>query len=173
MVDAFGKNSVELSGVIKDASVIKEKLVMETLQKRDNQIAQTHENSGIKLKFEMQEVMPGIYVQVLSEFQSREQAEFHTPLPQKPSIHPVWETVRSVTGTVAKYGLIGFGISELSNVWQSGLDAATQNWGSNNDFSTVNTTTSTNTTSTEAPVSSTDNSVTRTTSNSTEIVPSE
>lgn len=165
-INEAGAHIDTVAGYTKDASVAKEQMVMQALQNRDNKIAETHENSGVKLKFIMQEVIPGVYVQVLSEFQSREQAEFHQPLPMQPSVHPVWDTVKNVTSTIAKYGLIGYGIGELSNVWQAGLDAATVNYGTNNDFSTVTTTT---TTTTEAPVTSTDsstNSETNTTTNS-------
>lgn len=123
-VDETGKSVPVIAGYTKEASVFKEQQVHETLRNRDTQHAKMYAKSGFKMTFVMQEVSPGVFVLLPNEISFREEPDFDQMLPIVPSVHPVWKTTENVFGTLAKYGLIGFGLSELSGVLQAGYDNA-------------------------------------------------
>ena len=104
---------------IKDASIAKEAIVHRTLQERDAAYALAYELSGTKIEFEMQEVMPGIYMQTIKSLTSREAPHFRGELPTQPSIHPVWGTVNAGMDLAAKVGMFWIGADFLKEAWQN------------------------------------------------------
>ncbi len=133
-VGASGEITETIAGYTKDASVLKEAQVHKTLRNRDTQHAKMYAQSGFKMKFKMQEVAPGVKALLPSEISYREEPDFAQTLPIKPSKHPVWATTSSLFGTVAKYGLIGYGLSELSGVLAAGYDAAGHSFNGNTNI---------------------------------------
>ena len=123
MVNEAGQTVQVTSAYVKDASILKEQAIANTLRNRDNNYRMAHENSGFKLKFAMVEIN-GTMAYLPEEISFRETPHFDQPLPTEPSEHPVWKTVNSSVAAIAKYGMIGFGISELSGIVKSGYDAA-------------------------------------------------
>jgi len=123
-INEAGEHVDEIAGYTKEASVFKEQQVHQTLRNRDDKHAAMYAQSGFKMTFAMQELSPGVFALLPSEITYREEPDFDQQLPVKPSEHPVWQTTNSLFSTIAKYGLIGFGISELSGVLQAGYDGA-------------------------------------------------
>lgn len=119
-----GESINKFSGTISDASTIKEMTVHQTLQARDRAYAKAHKESGTKIKFKLQEVTPGVYVQVIDELSTRESPRFEQPLPTAPSEHPVWKTVDRLGGKALDTWLWWTGITEVADVQKHSLDAA-------------------------------------------------
>jgi len=113
-----GETAVKLSGDIRDASVQKELVVHQTLQNRDTLIAKSAKNAGVKFEFAIQEVTPGVFVQVMKSFEYHPEARFNQPLPMAPSVHPVWGAV----DTGIKALLTGFGIYAATDLVKYSYD---------------------------------------------------
>lgn len=90
--DAMVNEVGEVSGVIGDASTAKEAIVHKSIQSYHVQYAKAFKESGTNINFEMMEVAPGVYMQVMTSVTSRGEVEMVAP-PSKPSEHPVWGTV--------------------------------------------------------------------------------
>lgn len=108
---------------IVEASVAKELAVMNTLKNRDNQYAKAYKESGFNITFALVEVQ-GVQMYLPSSIAYKPEPAFNTPLPTKPSVHPVWHTLEVLGESLAKYGLIGYGIHELNSMVSSGYSAA-------------------------------------------------
>jgi len=124
IVGESGELTETIAGYTKEASVFKEESIAKTLRNRDDRHAEMYAISGFKMTFAMQEVSPGVMALLPKDISYREEPDFDQALPTEPSKHPVWSTANSLFSTIAKYGLIGFGISELSGVLQAGYDKA-------------------------------------------------
>ncbi len=109
----------------KDASVAKEAEVHKTLRNRDNKYAAVYKTSGTKITFEMVQVSPGVYVQVMKELVMKESPRFDTPLPQNPSVHPMWKTLEILGGAAIQWT----GIFGLANQAAGVMNKATENVG--------------------------------------------
>ena len=107
----------------KDASVAKEAEVHKTLRNRDTRYAQAYATSGTKITFEMQQVSPGIFVQVIKELAMKESPRFDTPLPQAPSVHPLWRTLEVLGGAAIQWT----GIFGIANQAAGVLDTSIKN----------------------------------------------
>lgn len=119
-----GEITETIAGYTSDASVAKEHEVHMTLRNRDRMYAKMYDQSGFKMSFRMVEVAPGVMALLPDAITYRDAVDFREALPMAPSVHPVWATVEGIFGTVAKYGLIGYGISELSGVLEAGYAAS-------------------------------------------------
>lgn len=108
-----GEQITTISGQVKDASTQKEALYLHTRENRDNLQKAMYAQSGLQVKFKMIEVTPGVHVQVMESVVMREYPKFDQPLPNGPSVHPVWNTVNT---------LIDKGISGL--LWYTGIKEA-------------------------------------------------
>ena len=124
MVNEAGKGVQNTAGYTADASVAKEHEIHDTLRNRDNTIRKAHENSGMTMSWQpvvktvqypgmIEPVTTTEYLPVVSY---REQARFDQQLPTEPSEHPVWKTVRSVSGDIKDGTIIGMGINAADNV---------------------------------------------------------
>jgi len=103
--DATMQSGVEST---RDASVAKEIAVHQTLRNRDNKYAEAYKTAGTKISFEMVQVSPGIYVQVIKELAMKESPRFDTPLPTSPSEHPLWKTLNTLGGSLIQWtGIFG------------------------------------------------------------------
>jgi len=91
----------------RDASVAKENAVHRTLQNRDNKYAAAYATAGMKVKFKMVEVSPGVHIQVIEELAMKESPRFDTPLPTAPSEHPLWKTLNTLGGLIQWTGIFG------------------------------------------------------------------
>lgn len=124
-----------ISGEIAESSVAKEIAVLKTLQNRDNVQSVMYKESGFKMDWVV--IKDDITVNIpntgpitisrnvyLPKVTYKEAPDFRQPLPTAPSVHPVWDTAKSVVGNLLKYGLIGYGIGELSNVWSDSIAGA-------------------------------------------------
>lgn len=121
LVGKSGEITETIAGYTSDASVAKEREVHATLRNRDRMYKEMYASSGFSMSFKMTEVSPGIFALLPSNVTYRGAIDFKDELPMEPSVHPVWSTVSTIFGTVAKYGLIGYGISELSGVLEAGM----------------------------------------------------
>lgn len=119
------ETSQTASGYTKDASVANESEVHKTLRNRDNKYAAAYATSGTHIKFKMQEVSPGVHVQVIDELTIKESPRFDTPLPQVPSIHPLWAAITSVGNNIVDKTFLGFLGSQLFG----SINKATENTG--------------------------------------------
>lgn len=123
----------KISGDISDASTIKEVTVHQTLQARDRAYAKAHKESGFRVKFKMEQVSPGVYVQVMEDVSFRESPRFEQQLPTTPSEHPLWRTAERLGGKAMDTVLWWKGIAEVADVQKHSLDAAqTKYYGSYN-----------------------------------------
>ena len=116
--------------------MLKEQIVMDAHNARTAAKAKAHKDSGLKIEFMLVDLAPGISAYLPKAVTVREPLTFSQHLPTAPSVHPVWETTRDIAGTVAKYGMIAYGIGALSDVWQAGLDSATTQY--NGDYQSNN-----------------------------------
>lgn len=114
----------KLSGNITDASTIKETVVHQSLQNRDRAYTKAHKESGFRVKFKMEQVSPGVYVQVMEDVSFREAPRFEQPLPTAPSEHPLWKTLDRLGGKAMDTVLWWKGIAEVADVQKHSLDAA-------------------------------------------------
>jgi len=88
-----GEDLTQITGTIKDASVQKEALYFKARADRDRQYQKMYDKSGMKLTFEMVEVKPDVFIQVLKSAAHRSDPRFAQVMPNGPSIHPVWGAV--------------------------------------------------------------------------------
>ena len=123
-IGSSGEITESIAGHTSDASVAKEQAVMAAYKYRDRMYKDMYLQSGFNMEFALVEVAPGIMAYMPTSISYREEPDFNQPLPEGPSEHPVWKTTESIFGTVAKYGLLGWGISEFSGVLKAGFDAA-------------------------------------------------
>lgn len=124
MVGQSGEITETIAGYTSDASVAKEREVHMTLRNRDKMYKEMYGQSGFQMSFRMTEVAPGVMALLPDTITFREAVDFREALPLEPSVHPVWATTQSIFGTIAKYGLIGYGISEISGVLEAGYAAS-------------------------------------------------
>ena len=125
-------------GIVADASAIKEMAVMQTLRNRDQMIKEAYADSGVNLHFMMMEVSPGVFIQVLDSFTSREQAHFDQKLPTAPSIHPGWRALENIGTAAIKGTVAGFAINAARDVLKdTGNTTTTTNSSTVADNSTV------------------------------------
>ena len=104
---------------IVEASIAKELAVMNTLKNRDIEYGKAYALSGFKLTFRLV-VIAGVKMYLPASIEYKPEPKFTTPLPTKPSVHPVWETTRDIFAVMAKYGLIAYGLHELNSMVSSG-----------------------------------------------------
>lgn len=123
-IQVDGETIDKVSGTISDASTIKEVTVHQTLQARDRAYVKAHKDSGFRVKFKMQEVTPGVFVQVMDDVSFREAPRFEQPLPTAPSEHPLWRTVDRLGGKALDTWLWWTGITEFAEVQKRSIDAA-------------------------------------------------
>lgn len=114
----------KVTGTISDASTIKEVTVHQTLQARDRAYVKAHKESGFHVAFKMQEVTPGVFVQVMDDVSFREAPRFEQPLPTAPSEHPVWRTAERLGGKFVDTWLYWTGITEFADIQKKSLEAA-------------------------------------------------
>ena len=108
----------------RDASVAKEEAVHKTLRNRDNQYAKAYATAGTKISFEMVQVQPGIYIQVIKELAMKESPRFDTPLPTAPSEHPLWKTLNTLGGSLIQWtGIFGL-VNQFAGTMDKALDNA-------------------------------------------------
>lgn len=112
IVGESGEVTKTVSTYTHDASVAKENYVHNTLQNRDIQYRKAHEQSGLKIEFEMVAI-GGTQAYLPKVITFRETPDFNQPLPTEPSQHPVWSTAQNVSIALAKYGLYGYLGGEL------------------------------------------------------------
>ena len=84
-----------LSGDITDTSVQKEALFFKAHEARDKAYKSMYAQSGFSVEFEMKEISPGVFVQLMKKVSFREAPKFSDPLPHGPSIHPGWATANN------------------------------------------------------------------------------
>jgi hypothetical protein len=104
-------------------SVAKEAVVHQSWKSYYENQSKVHKNSGTIIEFGWTTLSDGTRVQTMKKLTSREYVALKTP-PEKPSEHPVWNTVGEMTRVLAKYGLIGFGIYELAGAWEVSMTGA-------------------------------------------------
>jgi hypothetical protein len=115
--------ATDTAGYIKDASVAKELAIHATLRNRDNVYKAIYPESGTKVTFKLEEVSPGVFVQVISEISSRDAIVFKDPLPTEPSKHPVWQAAEKVLPSLINATLVGtLGYSAI-NAMEAGWKA--------------------------------------------------
>lgn len=102
-VDALVEGSTDISHVIGDASTAKEAIVHKTIQGYYTEYAAAFAKSGTTIEFELVEVKPGIFVQMMKKVSSRGDVKMFAP-PTKPSEHPVWAMVDNVLNKGLAYG---------------------------------------------------------------------
>lgn len=107
---------------VANASVAKEGMVFKSWQVYHKQYAKAYKDSGFSMEFAMVDVAPGVKAYMPTSINYREEPDMLAP-PKEPSKHPAWQFASDTIGTVAKYGLIGWGISEVSGVLKAGYDA--------------------------------------------------
>jgi len=117
------EGAVVAAGYTKDASVAKEHEVHATLRHRDKQYAAAYATAGFKVKFKMQEVTPGVFVQVIEELAMKESPRFEQDLPVVPSVHPMWATLDKLGSAAIQWSGIGFLGRELAGVMNKGWDS--------------------------------------------------
>jgi len=115
---------IGLSGDITDTSVQKEALYSKMRTDRDKAQAKMYAQSGFHVQFEMQEVSPGVKVQVMKDVSFKETPRFDQPLPNGPSIHPGWKVAERVVEKTADTVLAITGINAVKDVVNSKIDAA-------------------------------------------------
>jgi len=95
----------------------------QAVQERDKQRATAYKNSGFQMTMAVVTIN-GIPAYMPSSISFREQLDFGADLSQNRQHHRAWQSLDTVVGAVAKYGLIGYGMSELSGIVTAGFDAA-------------------------------------------------
>ena len=108
-----GDQITQITGQVKDSSVQKEALYLQSRQHRDSLQRSMYKESGLQVKFVMKEVAPGVFVQMMETVTMRESPKFDQPLPTGPSVHPLWGTINNV---------VDKGISGL--LWYTGIKEA-------------------------------------------------
>lgn len=134
-LDNQGNIVSTVSSATSTASMEKERLFTEMVMNRDIQQAKMYAESGMSMtwkayKEEITVVTDGappvtiIMSRMLPDVAMREQPRFQQPLPDGPSVHPVWATTAELGKIIAKYGLIGFGIDRAADVLETGFARA-------------------------------------------------
>jgi hypothetical protein len=131
MFDNSGRVITETTTTIAEASVKKEEAVHKTLQKYLSVIA----NTGMRMGWQQVEethFYPGMSAPVtvvkhMPTFSYVDPSSIQK-LPTAPSEHPVWRVGGQLLESVAKYGMIGYGIHEVSGVLADGVKNAGQNY---------------------------------------------
>jgi hypothetical protein len=103
-----------VSGVIKDASTQKEAVNMAARMNRDKIYQKMYDKSGLKVKFALVEVAPGVKVQMMQEVEMREAPKFDEPIPEV-SEHPVWKLANNVVDKGTNVFLWSSAIRELGS----------------------------------------------------------
>jgi hypothetical protein len=171
MFDSSGKVITETTTTIAEASVKKEEAVHKTLQKYLSVIA----NTGMRMGWQQVEethFYPGMsqpvtVVKHMPTFSYVDPSSIQK-LPTAPSEHPAWRVGGQALETVAKYGMIGYGVHELSNVLTAGINGAGGNYYSSSasSSSSMSTDNSVSDSHNSTDNSTTDNSDRSTTDNS-------
>lgn len=126
-----------LGGYTRDASVAKELAVHETLRNRDRMIRDTHAQSGLKLEWQIVEEtvrVPGqdTVIKVSRPYPKityTEPADFKQRLPDKPSVHPAWQTVENVGKSIVNGVILYKGVEETGKTIRHSLDSASPKYG--------------------------------------------
>lgn len=139
VVNEAGDVVPTLGGYTKDASIAKEHDVHETLRNRDRMIVKAQQQAGFSVEFDMQEVMPGVFIQVTKKLSYTPMVVFDQALPLAPSNHPVWDASRSWVSTIVKGALGITGITELGSVMKAGLASARPSYGGDYSWQSHNT----------------------------------
>jgi len=111
-LDAMVEGVTESVPVIADASVAKEAIVHLTLRNYHKEYTKAFKASGTSIDFSMQEISPGVYVQVISKLTSRGDVKMVAP-PENPSVHPGWGVAERVLTKGIDATLWGFGIDSI------------------------------------------------------------
>jgi uncharacterized protein YceK len=127
------KTSGEVVTTVAGASIAKEQAVHDTLQEDVKGYYKALAKSGSQMKVDAyQEVVAAdgskIYLPLMSA-SFIEAPKRSANLPTAPSVHPAWGFAERTLGQVAKYGMIGYGIHEVSGVLEAGFDAAGNTFG--------------------------------------------
>jgi len=112
------------AGYTADASVAKEHEVHATLRHRDKMHAKMYAQSGFQVKFEFQEVAPGVKVQVMKEVSFKEAPRFDHALPTAPSVHPLWGVMQNLGGAAIQWTGIGFVAGKFTDMISHGWEHA-------------------------------------------------
>lgn len=137
-VGSSGEITETVASYTSEASMEKERELMKTYRNRDIQRAKMYEFSGFNMEWVGKEkhtiqtfIIDGKPITIetttteyLPKIAYREEPEFEQALPLEPSEHPVWDASTSWVSTIAKFGLIGWGISEVGSVLKAGYDNA-------------------------------------------------
>jgi hypothetical protein len=142
MFDSSGKVITETTTTIAEASVKKEEAVHKTLQQYLSVIASTGMRMGWQ-QVEETHFYPGMSAPVtvvkhMPTFSYVDPSSIQK-LPTAPSEHPVWRVGGQALETVAKYGMIGYGIHEVSGVLAAGINGAGGNYYSSSNSSSMST----------------------------------
>lgn len=146
VVTTVTEASGQVTETVAGASIAKEQAVHETLQVDTTGYYTALAASGSKMKVDgYQEVVmkdgSKMYLPLMSA-SFTEAPKRSTNLPTAPSVHPAWGFAERTLGQVAKYGMMGYGIHELSGVLEAGFDAAGNTFGDNanvqNSFNEAN-----------------------------------
>jgi hypothetical protein len=126
--DASGKIINNVATHTGTASTYKEYVVVDGLKHQATEVRLAHENSGIRVEFEVVKktyFFPGMKEPItipeneVKMVEYRPQAEFRQKLPTKPSVHPVWDTTKTIAVKGLDVFLWAFGIDRISGVWES------------------------------------------------------
>jgi hypothetical protein len=123
-VDSMTGAIVDTGQVVGTASMAKENAWRNAQMNRDVQRRLSHANDGFHVAFAMQEVSPGVFVQVMTQVSYADNVDFGAPI-HDPSRHPVWKTIDNIVDKGAKYGFSGYAAHEVGGVLKAGYEAAT------------------------------------------------
>lgn len=124
MVNEAGDIVEKVGGYTRDASLAKSKDFTEMYKTRDQAYVKMYAQSGTTIDFEMVEVKPGVYVQVMKKIVSREAPRFQQNLPEKESEHPVWGVVEKVAVKTLDVAGTGWLATIMSDTVKAGFESA-------------------------------------------------
>lgn len=137
-----GEDIVQITGDIKDSSVQKEAIYFKARADRDRQYAKLYALEGFSMEMMLQEVKPGIYVQVIKKVTHRSAPRFNQHLPSGPSKHPVWAAVDKTIDAAKVLTLGWFAYDVTKTGWENTAPTYNGPYQSNNPITTTTSTTS-------------------------------
>ncbi|NOQ46234.1 MAG: hypothetical protein GQ559_06125 [Desulfobulbaceae bacterium] len=102
MIPLESNTAGELGGYTRDASVAKEKFVMDAWEVYHTQYATAYAGSGFSMQFAMIEISPGVTAYMPTAINYREEPDMVAP-PAEPSKHPVWGTLNTAIRTITPW----------------------------------------------------------------------
>lgn len=161
----------EVGDDVVEASIVKEVAIIKGLMNRDDKRELMYGKSGFNMDWVEKPLTVLIQTagqpetrvtisQYLPITSFRPEPRFQFALPTKPSVHPIWNTLESLGGIFAKYGLIGYGIHEFNSLLSTGFAAATQPNYSGSFYGSLNRSGTTQSIETYRDYITTDNSIT-------------